>query len=134
METVFSTLRPATLLLCQTHTKCLSKSGEKEALPFLSFISMFFLSPPQHPSSHPSFLATFFTSLILLLSFALHSLLCFQIKRTQVFILRLTLFVAKLDIIQVTEGGAVRRLLDLFLDGAVLTGCCLTQFIYLTEQ
>lgn len=47
-------------------------------------------------------------------------------------LLRLSFLVAKLDIIAVTEGAALERLLDLFLDGAVLTGCCLTQF-YLTD-
>lgn len=60
METVFSTLRPAPLLLCQSYTKCLSVEVVKKK----HFLSSF-LSPPQQPSSHPSFLATFFISLIL---------------------------------------------------------------------
>lgn len=105
-------------------------SSEKEALypHFLSPRSLFLHFPPLHPSLFLCNLLHVFHSFCPSFS----PLLCFQIKRTPVCLLRLTLFVAKLDIIPVTKGAALRRLLDLFLDGAVLTGCCLTQF-YLTD-
>ena len=111
METVFSTLRPASPALSKNpHWVSLCGSGGRRApsLPPFPFVLLFSLP----------------TSLL----FALPSLLSTS-KRTALCLLGLTLFVAKLYIIQVTEGAALRRLLDLFLDGAVLTGCCLTQFI-----
>lgn len=123
METVFSTLRPASPALSKPHQVSVSRSGEEEAIPFLV------------PTPHSSFLLSYILPLILLsllfssLPFVLRSLLWFHIKRTPVCLLRLTLFVAKLDIIQVTEGAALWRLLNLFPDRAVLTGCCLSQFI-----
>lgn len=59
METVFSTLHPAPLLLCQNYTKCLSPMVKKPFLPiFLLHILPFFIPLSYIPLS---FLVTCFT-------------------------------------------------------------------------
>lgn len=101
MESVFSTLRPATLPLRQNHTKCLS-SGVEEEKKKQHWLSPFFLHvlPFSFPlwflsSSSPFYWFTFAVPLFLL-PFVLSS--GFQIKETPVWLLRLTLFVAELDV------------------------------------
>lgn len=125
METVFSSLRPASPALSKNPHRVSPHGGGGRrgapSLPPFPFVLLFRL-----PTSYFSSLR--FSLLPPSLPFALPSLLS-TAKRTAVCLLGLTLFAAKLDIIQVTEGAALRRLLDLFLDGAVLTGCCLTRFI-----
>lgn len=107
METVFSTLHPASPALAKPWRSSVVVVVvgvyKNNFLLCLPSPRLLFRTPPR-PCTHPHFPFSFSSHLSSSLLFYPWSLLRFQIRRTPACLPRPTLSLAKLDIIQVTEG------------------------------